>query len=83
MYFPTGSVNKGGTKGEGIKPAASNYTIGPGNNFNGGGGESGNLVVVVVEVTTAGEVQEVCSKYSVIPQLLNLEAVAMDLKMDH
>ncbi len=43
MYFPTGSVNKGGIKGEGIKPVASNYTIGPGNNFNGGGGGIGKF----------------------------------------
>jgi gliding motility-associated-like protein len=41
MYFDAGLTNRGGVKGEGIKSTSSNDTIGPGNNFNGGGGGIG------------------------------------------
>ncbi len=43
MYFDATSINKGGAKGEGIKSNSSTLTIGPGNNFNGGGGGIGHF----------------------------------------
>ncbi len=41
FYFKTGSLNKGGLKGEGILTHNFPYNVGPGHAFNGGGGGIG------------------------------------------